>query len=91
MSKGKCVFLILLVALTTFLSTSQFVYWVKPLDYFLPEGIDAITYFNYGDMLKLMAVGGLVFFTLNELWRAFKPSSLKLPRTSVRRRKGEPV
>jgi len=91
MSKGNCFILLLCVGVSTFLLTSQFVHWVKPLDYFLPEGIDAITYFNYGDMLKLMAVGGLVFFTLNELWRAFKPSSLKLPRTSVRRRKGEPV
>jgi len=89
MSKGKCAFLILLVALTTFLSTSQFVYWVKPLDYYLPEGVDAATYFNYQDVVQLMLVGGFVFFTLSLIWKAFKPSSLKLPRTSVRRRKGE--
>ena len=91
MSKGNCFILLLCVGVSTFLLTSQFVHWVKPLDYYLPEGADATTYFNYQDVVQLMLVGGFVFFTLSLIWKAFKPSSLKLPRASVRRRRGEPV
>ena len=91
MSKGSCFILLVCVAISTFLLTSQFVYWVKPFDYYLPDGVSATDYFRFKDVIQLMLVGGFVFFTLSLIWRAFKPSSLKLPRTSVRRRKGEQV
>ena len=65
--------------------------WEKPFDYYLPDGVSATDYFRFKDVIQLMLVGGFVFFTLSLIWRAFKPSSLKLPRTSVRRRKGEQV
>ena len=60
-------------------------------DSYLPDGVSATDYFRFKDVIQLMLVGGFVFFTLSLIWRAFKPSSLKLPRTSVRRRKGEQV
>lgn len=100
MSKGNCFILLVCVGVSTFLLTSQFVHWVKPLDYYLPEGADATTYFNYQDVVQLMLVGGFVFFTLSLIWKRFKPNNLLVggklasittSTRSVRRRRGEPV
>ena len=94
MSKWNCFILLLCVGGSTFLLTSQFVHWVKPPHYYLPEGVDAATYFNYQDVVQLMLVGAFVAFTLGLIWKRFKPNNIKLASIttstrSVRRRKGE--
>ena len=86
-SKFKFLYAMVCVAITTFLLTSQFVYWRQPLDYYLPEGIDPSTYFNYQAILILLLIGAFAFYTISLIWRACVPTRIEVSRKSIRRKK----